>query len=163
MVNPPYIEPCLHLNSPNGMKTNDTSKARVWWIRIRRSLAWLVGLYLAQMYVRYGWDKFDPEGFWAAPFERWGYPVWLRLVVGFIETAGGVLILVPWTATYAGVAVAAVMAGAFYTRFGSGFPEDLVWIAAYAVALLWIAFEWRSFRWPRFGRRFFRSEKSNGQ
>ncbi len=77
----------------------------------------------------------------------------LRLVVGFIETAGGVLILIPWTATYAGVAVTAVMAGAFYTRIGAGFPEDLAWIAAYAVALLWIAFEWRSFRWPRFGRR----------
>jgi len=134
------------------MKTNEASKARVWWIRIRRGLAWVVGLYLAQMYVRNGLYKFDPEGFWTAPFERWGYPVWFRLVVGFIETAGGILILVPWTATYAGIAVAVVMAGAFYTRFGSGFPEDLAWIAAYAVALLWIAFEWRSFRWPRFGR-----------
>ena len=45
------------------------------------------------------------------------------------------------------------MAGAFYTRFGSGFPEDLMWIALYAIALLWIAFEWRSFRWPRFDKR----------
>ena len=131
---------------------NDTSNARVWWIRIRRVLAFVVGLYLARMFVKNGWDKFDPEGFWAEPFAQWGYPVWLRLVVGAIETAGGLLILVPWTATYAGVAVAMVMGGAFYTRWGAGFPEDLMWIAAYAVALLWIAFEWRSFRWPHFGR-----------
>ena len=135
------------------MKMNDTSKARVWWIHIRRVLALLAGLYLARIFIRNGWAKFDPEGFWAAPFERWGYPVWFRLLVGVIETAGGVLILIPWTATYAGVAVAAVMAGAFYTRFGSGFPEDLMWIALYAIALLWIAFEWRSFRWPRFDKR----------
>ncbi len=144
------------------MKTNEASKARLWWIRIRRGLAWLVGLYLAQMYVRNGLYKFDPEGFWTAPFERWGYPVWLRLVVGFIETAGGVLILIPWTATYAGVAVAAVMAGAWVTRFGDGHMVDVAWITAYLVALLWIAFEWRSFRWPRFDLRFFGQEKSNG-
>jgi len=37
------------------------------------------------MYVRNGWMKFDPQGFWTAPFERWGYPVWLRLAVGMIE------------------------------------------------------------------------------
>ena len=136
------------------MKTNDVSKIGVWWIRIRRILAWVVGLYLARIFIRNGWGKFSPDGFWAEPFARWGYPVWLRLLVGVIETAGGILILIPWTATYAGVAVAVVMAGAFYTRWGSGFPEDLAWIAAYAVALLWIAFEWRSFRF-----RFFPAEK----
>ncbi len=52
------------------MKTNNTSKARVWWIRIRRGLAWVVGLYLAQMYIQMGWVKFNPEGFWTAAFER---------------------------------------------------------------------------------------------
>ncbi len=135
------------------MKTNDASKARVWWIRIRRGLAWVVGLYLAQMYVQMGWVKFNPEGFWTAAFERWNYPAWFRIVVGVIETAGGVLILIPWTATYAAFALAAVMAGAWVTRFGDGHMVDVAWITAYLGALLWIAFEWRSFRWPRFGRR----------
>jgi hypothetical protein len=41
--------------------------------------AWLVGLYLARMYVEMGWVKFDPDGFWTEAFESWGYPVWLRL------------------------------------------------------------------------------------
>ena len=131
------------------MTSKNAPTIKIWWIRIRRILAFLVGVYLARMFVRNGWDKFDPDGFWAEPFANWGYPVWLRLLVGFIEAGGGILILIPWTATYSGIAVAAVMAGAFYTRMGSGFPNDLMWIAGYAVALLWIAFEWRSFRRPK--------------
>lgn len=137
------------------METTTKVSPNIWWIRIRRVLAWAVGLYLANMFVRNGWDKFDPEGFWSAPFERWGYPVWLRLLVGFIETVGGALILVPWTATYAGVSLAVVMAGAAYTRFGSGYPQDVMWITAYGIALLWIAFEWRAFRLPSTRRDIF--------
>ncbi len=75
------------------------------WKRARRVLAWLVGLYLAQMFVKMGWVKFDPQGFWTAAFERWGYPVSLRLVVGVIEVAGGILI--PWTASWGGLSLGA--------------------------------------------------------
>ena len=48
---------------------------------------------------------------------------------------------------------AAVMAGAWITRFGNGPMVDVAWITAYRAARLWIAFEWRLVRWPRFGRR----------
>ena len=112
-------------------------------------IAWLAGLYLAYMYVRMGWVKFDPQGFWTAAFERWGYPAWLRIAVGGIEVAGGVMLIVPWLATYGGIAVAAVMVGAWITRFGDGRMVDVAWITLYVIALLWIAFEWRTVRWPR--------------
>ena len=83
---------------------------------------------------------------------RWGYPVWLRWVVGGIEVAGGFLLLVPWVASYAASAFGLVMAGAWIARVRDARFVDLAWITVYFVALLWIAFEWWPFRLPR-GRR----------
>jgi len=82
----------------------------------------------------------------AAQFERWGYPVWLRLAVGAIETAGGALLVIPWVATWAGLAVATVMVGAGVTRMMDGRWVDVAWIAVYLAGCLWIAWEWRSLR-----------------
>ena len=125
----------------------------MWWKRIRLAASWLLGLYLARMFVSMGWIKFDPEGFWTPAFERWGYPAWLRLLVGAIETAGGVALLIPWVATYAGVALAAVMGGAWVTRFTDARFVDVAWITAYALGVLWVAFEWRGFVLPQGVRR----------
>lgn len=116
--------------------------------KARLAVAWLLGLYLARMYVLQGWDKFDPEGFWAAPFERWGYPVWLRWLVGVLEVGGGIALLVPWIATWGAVALVVVMVGAGVTRATGGWWVDVAWIAAYAVACAWIGFEWRAWRRP---------------
>lgn len=117
--------------------------------RLRLVVAWCLGLYLARMYVQMGWIKFDPNGFWTAAFAQWGYPVWLRWVVGGIEVLGGVLILVPWVASYAALALGLVMAGAWTTRTRDGRYVDVAWITAYLLALTWIAFEWWPMRWPR--------------
>jgi putative oxidoreductase len=117
-----------------------------WFKRVRLVVAWLLGLYFANMYVRNGWAKFDPNGFWTPAFVRWGYPVWMRVAVGAIELVGGALLLVPWVASYAALAVMAVMLGALGTRLHDGRMVDSAWIAAYAIGLLWIAIEWWSFR-----------------
>jgi uncharacterized membrane protein YphA (DoxX/SURF4 family) len=121
--------------------------------KARLLAAWCLGAYLALMYVRMGWIKFDPGGFWTAAFERWGYPAWLRLLVGAIEVGGGLLLLVPWFASYAALAVSVVMAAAWVTRARDARFVDVAWISAYLFALSWIAFEWWQFRRPRFRRR----------
>lgn len=121
--------------------------------RVRLAVAWALGLYLARMYVLMGWVKFDANGFWTGAFQRWGYPVWLRWLVGVIEVVGGILILVPWVASYAALAVAVVMVGALVTRIGDARYVDSAWIAAYLLGLLWIAFEWWPFRKPKLGMR----------
>lgn len=120
--------------------------AGVWVRRARWVFAWLLGLYFADMYVRNGWAKFDPNGFWTPAFIRWGYPVWLRWSVGVVEVLGGALLVVPWLASYGALAVAAVMLGALVTRLHDGWMVDSAWIAAYAIGLGWIAFEWWSVR-----------------
>lgn len=121
--------------------------------RFRLVAAWCLGIYFARMYVQMGWVKFDAGGFWTAAFERWGYPVWLRWLVGAIEVAGGILLLVPWVASYAALAVGGVMVGALVTRLGDSRYVDVAWISAYLVGLLWIAFEWWPYRRPRLERR----------
>lgn len=118
----------------------------LWWRRARLVGAWLVGLYLARMYVEMGWIKFDPDGFWTEAFERWGYPGWLRIAVGLAEVAGGVALVVPWFASYGAALLAAVMAGAWVTRAGGGRWTDVMWISVYLVALAWIGLEWWTFR-----------------
>src|SRR6266853_1119949 len=120
--------------------------------KLRLIAAWCLGLYLAHMYVRMGWIKFDPNGFWTPAFERWGYPVWLRWLVGGIEVAGGLLLLMPWVASYAASALGLVMVGAWVTRMRDARFVDVAWITLYCVALVWIAFEWWPFRLYRGGR-----------
>lgn len=122
----------------------------------RRVLALALGLYLAQLYVQMGWVKFDPNGFWTEAFEHWGYPVWLRWAVGILEVVGGVLLVIPWLASYGALSVLAVMAGAWFTRAGDHRWVDVAWLTAYVAGLVWIAWEWWSWRWPdgaRWGRR----------
>ena len=70
--------------------------------RVRLLLAWCLGLYLADMFVRMGWIKFDPKGFWTAAFVRWGFPPWLRVGVGVVEVVGGVMLVIPWLAPLGG-------------------------------------------------------------
>lgn len=123
-----------------------------WSKRVRMVAAWLAALYLARMYVGMGWVKFDPDGFWTEAFVRWGYPEWLRLLVGAIEVAGGVLILVPWVATWGAAGLVTVMIGAGATRLRDGNMVDVGFIALYSVALLWIAYEFWSWRFPRWPR-----------
>lgn len=115
--------------------------------RGRLVLAWIVGLYLARMYVTMGWVKFDPHGFWTAAFQRWGYPAWFRVLVGVIEVVGGATLVIPWLASYGALAVAGVMVGAWWTRFHDHRYVDVAWISAYALALAWLSYEWWGRRW----------------
>ncbi|MDX1395767.1 MAG: DoxX family protein [Gemmatimonadota bacterium] len=116
---------------------------------IRLGVALLVGVYLIGIYFSNGVDKFDPSGFWAEPFRRWGYPVWLRLLVGVLESAGSAMLVIPWLATWGGLATAVAMAGALYTRLPSGYWTDVAWITLWLALSLWIAWEWREWRWPQ--------------
>lgn len=120
------------------------------WKRLRLVLSYLAALYLARMYLGMGWVKFDPEGFWTGAFERWGYPVWLRLAVGAAEVGGAILLILPWTASYGAGLLLAVMLGAWVTRLVDGRMVDVAWITLYMAALTWIGWEWWSKRWkPR--------------
>ncbi len=116
--------------------------------RLSRLVAsWLLAAWFAHLYVTMGLPKFRSDSFWTALFEHWGYPPSFRILIGVIEVGAGVLILVPWTATYAATALLVVMLGAGLSLAGDARWGDVLTIGYYLAGLAWIAWEWRGKRW----------------
>lgn len=115
---------------------------------IRRVLLVLFTLNFTFLFVQHGYLKFDPEGFWGPAFlERWGYPVWFLYLIGALELAGGLAILVPRTASYGALVLATVMLGALVTRLIHGVSlDDAVSIIFNMVAMLLLAYEYAPFK-----------------
>ena len=80
---------------------------------------WIVTVLLGVMMAGSGFEKLRHEK-WVELFAGWGYPDNFVYVVGVVELLGGLALLVPRTATYAGLALAAVMIGATTTQIGDG-------------------------------------------
>lgn len=114
--------------------------------RLRFVAAWLLGLYLTQLYLRMGWGKFGGDGFWTAAFAAWGYPAWFRVVVGAVEITAGIALLIPPLASYAALALAVVMMGAWSTLAHDLRWREMATVALYGVMLGWIAVVWWRFR-----------------
>lgn len=111
--------------------------------RIRRVVTWIVALYLCAIFLMMGYQKFLADGFWTGPFERWGYPVWMRIGVGIAEVAGGALIVLPRASKLGAGILSAVMLGALFTRLRDGAIGDSVAIVVYILAFIWVAWEFR--------------------
>src|SRR2546423_5209298 len=85
--------------------------------RVAKEIAlWVASLLLALVCLRSGWQKVAGNIFWVRDFQRWGYPSWFRLVVGMIELASFVLLLIPRVASLGAGLFAVVMLGAIYTH-----------------------------------------------
>ena len=119
------------------------AKASRW----RRIAAYVLAIPVGLIFVVMGVMKLDPDGFWTAAFEAWGYPVWFRYAIGVLETLGGAALLVPRLASYAASLLTIIMAGAFVTRLGDGLSGDHVAILVYAGLLVWFTSEWWDRRW----------------
>ena len=113
------------------------NKFRKWLTIIQPILLWLMALYFAETFISNGIKKFDPEGFWAKPFARWGYPVWFTYFIGVLETVGGVLLLVPKFRYIGGLTLAVVMLGAIITRAIHGIGLDDATYMTFAMVTMW--------------------------
>lgn len=92
---------------------------------------WTLQILVGLMFVMVGVMKFrDP--IWVRNFARWGYPDGFYMVVGVLEAAGGVALLIPRLTTYAAWLLIAVMAGAALTHVVHGemqrFPVPFVYL-----------------------------------
>lgn len=84
---------------------------------IKSYLLWVVGAYYAENFIRNGYRKFDPEGFWGSAFlETWGFPLWFMYFIGVLEFVGGLFLLVPKLRPHASMVLAVVMFGAIATK-----------------------------------------------
>lgn len=110
---------------------------------LKSILFYLFSGYFAYMFIKHGYLKFDPEGFWSGAFiERWGYGLVFMYFIGVCEFMGGISLLIPRFAKYGAFLLSIVMFGAVITRivFGTSI-DDVISILFNMVALLYISVE----------------------
>jgi uncharacterized membrane protein YphA (DoxX/SURF4 family) len=84
--------------------------------RVIDILLWLPAIFLAYVFLRQGFAKFDAHSGWARAFAVWHFPVWFRIAVGAAEMAGALLLLLRRTAFFGAALIAAIMIGAMATH-----------------------------------------------
>ncbi|MFB4270770.1 DoxX family protein [Nonomuraea sp. GTA35] len=86
-----------------------------------RIVMWILQIVVAGFFVMAALGKFAGAEPSASTFEAIGLGDWFRVVIGVLEVAGAVALLVPRLAGAAGLALAGLMAGAVLTEaFVSG-------------------------------------------
>jgi putative oxidoreductase len=105
---------------------------------------WLLQILMALAFVLIGVAKFaDPS--WARSFARWGYPDGFYMVIGALEVAGGLALLVPRLASYAAAMLSVIMIGASLTHWLHGEMARVIPPLMYlAVVAVVGAGRWRS-------------------
>jgi uncharacterized membrane protein YphA (DoxX/SURF4 family) len=83
--------------------------------RVGNILAWILSTLLALGFIMAGTMKFIGQPEFNQKFRDWGYSDNFRYLIGGIELAGGVLLMLPLTAFFAAVSLAIIMIGALYT------------------------------------------------
>jgi uncharacterized membrane protein YphA (DoxX/SURF4 family) len=79
-----------------------------------------IGLILGAAFMGTGIAKLARVPFVVDTFREWGYPPWFLVAIGLIETAAGVLVLIPATRALGAAIIAAVMVGAVGTHVVAG-------------------------------------------
>ena len=89
-----------------------------WHGRAPGLLLWAVTALVALGIGLAGAAKFLQADRWRELFTGWGYPPWFSVVVGVIEVAGAVGVLVPQLASYGATLLGVVMLAALLTLLG---------------------------------------------
>lgn len=104
---------------------------------------WILRGVIAIVFVLFGAEKFpsNPESPWVKLFQEIGAGQWFRSFTGVIEIVGGVLVLIPWTATLGLALLASTMAAAaIILVFVIGRPADAIVSSGFFAGLA--AFLW---------------------
>ena len=113
---------------------------------VGQTMLWLLTALVAMGLWDAGLGKFTSAAGWQHWFvEVWHYPTWFRSVIGVGEAGGAVLLILPATASYAGVLLTVIMLGAFWTVTTKEADLSAVDPMATAIVLLIVV----AARWPR--------------
>jgi putative oxidoreductase len=82
--------------------------------KVSRVALWVLSALLAAVFLMAGIPKLMGVEAHVRHFATWGYPDWFRLVVGTVEVASAVLLLVPGFAFFGATGIAVIMVGATY-------------------------------------------------
>ena len=83
----------------------------------KKAYVWTASVLVGFQMLLAGLPKIFGGQDWARNFELWGYPDWMRVVVGLVEVAGAILLVTPRFSLFAAGALTVIMAGAMYTQF----------------------------------------------
>jgi uncharacterized membrane protein YphA (DoxX/SURF4 family) len=104
-------------------------------------VVWVLSILLAGIFLLTGVPKLlglGTVGLQAAAMR--GFPEWIRLIVGIVETVGAIALLVPAVSAFAAIVLAVLMVPAAFTQYASG--EGGVWLPILLLVLLVIV-AWR--------------------
>ena len=84
--------------------------------RITSIAVWILQFLLTALFAVQGGLKLSGSPAWVSRFEAWGYPDRFYYLIGAVEVAGAIALLVPRTARLGAVLLMLVMAGAAGTH-----------------------------------------------
>ena len=108
---------------------------------------WILRGGIGLVFLMFGWEKFPspPGSQWVDLFQQIGAGQWFRYFTGVVEMLGGLLVLIPWTATAGLALLACTMASAaLILIFVVGRPGDSVFSGFFFVVLALLC--WRRWR-----------------
>ncbi len=103
--------------------------------RVRLVIGWILVVLLAAAYGLAALGKLS--GAATQMFADWGYPAWFATLIGVLELAGAVGLLIPKTTRPAILGLTAIMLGAVYTHLANGEGMQVLRPAIF-LAVLWL-------------------------
>ena len=109
----PTVALVRHDGATLSSRSSHVNVARIARIKAGARLAavWIPTLFLVFVFAPQAWNKLSDTGGWAVAFRHWGYPVWFRILIGFVETGAALLLLWPRAAVVGAALIIAVMLG----------------------------------------------------
>ena len=108
-----------------GATEGQVGRPRGWTIGL-----WIVAAALFALYVLAGTPKVLGASRAVLNFRLWGYPDSFRILIGVLEIAGGLGLLVPRLTTWAAGGLVCIMLGAIYTHLSTATPGVFVPVIA---------------------------------
>ena len=109
--------------------------------RVATIALWVASVAVALLLLAAGLPKVLGQGGWGARFANWGYPSGFVGLIGAVEVAGAVMLLVPKVAVLGAAILGVVMLGAAGTHLVHGETPRIAMPALLCVLLALIA--WR--------------------
>ncbi|NNF43671.1 MAG: DoxX family protein [Phycisphaerales bacterium] len=94
--------------------------------RLRSVTAWVLAVIFGLLFLVAGLGKLTGGEAVAEMFSGWGYPLWFAKVIGVLEMAGGLALIIPRTTRYAVLGLSCIMLGAMYTHLANGEGLDVL-------------------------------------
>ncbi len=89
----------------------------------RETLLWLITAFLAWVFLRQGFAKFDDASGWARAFRVWHYPDWFRILIGVVEVLAVGILFIRRYAWIGALMIVVVMLGGMATHIYWGQPR----------------------------------------